>query len=175
MAVGLSFYPMKKYKTYVITLSQVFPVTHVRNGEPTGFKDKFLAAIKQVEGEWLKLHTIRANYELWKKRFDEIAAGKACLAIRQWTGRPYKSKQVELARLTREDGIGLQKLEIVKERLNSIPILLGYVDGALQEGHKFFPLLAVNDGLSFEDWNEWFKKYNLSKPLAIIHFTPMRY
>ena len=161
-------------KTYVITLSKVFPVTHSRSGEPTGFKDKFLAAIRQ-EGEWLKIHTIRANYELWKRRFDEIAAGNACLAIRQWTDKPYRSKQVELARLTREDGIGLQKLEIVKERLNSISILLGYVDGALQEGHKFFPLLAENDGLSFEDWHEWFKNYNLSKPLAIIHFTNFRY
>ena len=174
MAVGLSFYPMKKQKTYVITLSQVFPVTHIRKGEPTGFKDKFLAAIKQVEGEWLKLHTIRANYELWKKRFDEIAAGKACLAIRQWTGRPYKSKQIELARLTREDGIGLQKLEIVKEKYNSRPIWLGYVNGEHQ-GYLFFPLLAGNDGLSIGDWEEWFKNYNLSKPLAIIHFTSFRY
>lgn len=161
-------------KTHVITLSQVFPVTHIRKGEPTGFKDKFLAAINK-EDEWWKLHTIRTNYEFWKKRFDEIAAGNACLAIRQWTGRPYCSKQVELARLTREDGIGLQKLEIVKEKLNSRPILLGYVDGVLREGSRFFPLLAANDGLSFEDWNEWFKDYNFSKPLAIIHFTDFRY
>lgn len=165
MAVGLSFYPMKKQKTYVITLSQVFPVTHIRKGEPTGFKDKFLAAIKQVEGEWLKLHTIRANYELWKKRFDEIAAGNACLAIRQWTGRPYKSKQVELARLTREDGIGLQELRFDKSRLlpnvNYKPVGVGR--------------LANNDGLSLEDWKEWFKNYDITKPLAIIHFTSFRY
>lgn len=157
-------------KTYVITLSQVFPVTHIRKGEPTGFKDKFLAAINK-EDEWCKLHTIRANYELWKKRFDEIAAGNACLAIRQWTGRPYCSKQVELARLTREDGIGLQKLEIVKEKYNSRELWLGYADGRQIDVNN----LAQNDGLSLNDWIEWFKNYKLNQPMAIIHFTSFRY
>lgn len=165
---------MKKYKKYVITLSQVFPVTHIRKGEPTGFKDQFLAAIKH-NGEWRKIHTIRANYELWKKRFEKIEKGEACLCIRQWTGKPYRSKQVEIARLTREDGIGIQKLEIVKEKLMSRPIFLGYVDGVLQDGYKFFPLLANHDGLSLDDWKEWFKGYDLNKPLVIIHFTNFRY
>lgn len=167
MAVGLSFYPMKKYKTYVITLSQVFPVTHVRNGEPTGFKDKFLAAIKQLEGEWWKIHTIRANYELWKKRFDEIAAGNACLAIRQWTGRPYKSRQIELARLTREDGIGLQCLTFYDSR-----IIYPIIDGNYQPSIKE---ISTNDGLSKDSWIEWFSGYDLSKPMAIILFTNYRY
>ena len=157
-------------KTYVITLSQVFPVTHIRKGEPTGFKDKFLAAINK-EDEWCKLHTIRANYELWKKRFDEIAAGNACLAIRQWAGRPYCSKQVELARLTREDGIGLQKLEIVKEKYNSRELWLGYAGGRQIDVNN----LAQNDGLSLNDWIEWFKNYKLNQPMAIIHFTKFRY
>lgn len=148
----------------------MFPVTHIRKGESTGFKDKFLAAINK-EDEWCKLHTIRANYELWKKRFDEIAAGNACLAIRQWTGRPYCSKQVELTRLTREDGIGLQKLEIVKEKYNSRPIWLGYADGRQIDVNN----LAQNDGLSLNDWIEWFKNYELNQPMAIIHFTKFRY
>lgn len=161
-------------KTYVITLSQLFPVTHKRAGEQTGFKEKFFHGIDKERDDG-KIHTIRANYELWEKRFKEIAEGRACLSVRQWSGKPYCSKQVELTRLTREDGIGLQKLEIVKEKLNSRPILLGYVNGVLQEGSRFFPLLAANDGLSIEDWNEWFKDYNLSKPLAIIHFTNFRY
>lgn len=168
---GFIFQTMKKYKKYVITLSQVFPVTHIRKGEPTGFKDKFLAAIGKAEGKWLKVHTIRANYDLWKKRFDEIEAGRACLCIRQWTGKPYCSKQVELAVLTKEDGIGLQSL-----------VCNGYAwFYDTEDGTKFFTEvkglenIAYNDGLSFEDWKEWFKKYDISKKLAIIHFTKFRY
>lgn len=162
---------MKKYKKYVITLSQVFPVTHIRKGEPTGFKDKFLAAIGKTEGKWLKVHTIRANYDLWKERFDEIEAGRACLCIRQWTGKPYCSKQVELAVLTKEDGIGIQKLETVKEKYQSRAILLCYIDGKQQIPDT----LAKNDGLSFQDWNNWFWRYDLTKPLAVIQFTKFRY
>jgi len=35
--------------------------------------------------------------------------------------------------------------------------------------------LANNDGLSAEDFEAWFKGYNLSEPMAIIHFTEFRY
>ena len=33
----------------------------------------------------------------------------------------------------------------------------------------------TNDGLSLDDWFSWFNDYNLSKPMAIIHFTNFRY
>lgn len=164
---GFIFQALKKYKKYVITLSQVFPVTHIRKGEPTGFKDKFLAAIGKADGDWLKLHTIRANYELWKKRFEEIEAGRACLCIRQWTGKPYCSKQVELAVLTKEDGIGLQKLTVAGcETIHPM-----FADGTAVSSKE----LAYNDGLSSADWNNWFSKYDLTEPLAIIHLTSFRY
>jgi hypothetical protein len=166
---------MKKYKKYVITLSQVFPVTHCRAGEETGFKDKFLAAIGKEVGDWLKLHTIRANCELWKKRFEEIEADMACLCIHQWSGRPYRSKQVEIARLTREDGIGIQELKIDKSTVEGCTALYGFVNGHTQNHNEFFETLAHNDGLAFADWYEWFKGYDLSKPLVIIHFTKFRY
>ena len=162
-------------KTYVITLSQIFPVTHERSGEPTGFKDKFLDAFMHEEGKWQKLHTIRANYELWQKRFKEIEEGKACLAIRQWSGKPYRSKQVELARLTHEDGIGIQQLKIDKFPSEDFESWYGFVDGHTQNHNEFFEKLARNDGLSFADWYNWFKGYDLSKPLVIIHFTSFRY
>lgn len=160
--------------TYVITLSQVFPVTHSRKGEPTGFKDKFLNAIKAVPEEWWKLHTIRANCDLWKKRFEKIEKGEACLSIRQWAGKPYRSKQVEIARLTREDGIGI---EIVKftEHLECQTIYCNN-DFFRKRVTCFRPNdFSHNDGLSLDDWKEWFKSYDLSKPLAIIHFTSFRY
>ena len=156
-------------KKYVITLSQVFPVTHCRKGEPTGFKDKFLAAIGKAEFGWLKLHTIRANYELWKKRFDEIDAGKACLCIRQWSGKPYRSKQVEIAVLTKEDGIGLQMLSFGRVFGCDLPAIDGII------GKTVYKEIANNDGLSFLDWQAWFAGYDKAKPLAIIQFSKFRY
>ena len=36
-------------------------------------------------------------------------------------------------------------------------------------------MLSKNDGLTVEDWRNWFKDYDLSLPLVIIHFTPFRY
>lgn len=154
-------------KKYIITLSRVFPVTHPRKGEPTGFED----ALRKT-----KMHTIRANFEFWEKRFKEIDAGRACLVIRQWTGKPYASKQRELCVLTKEDGIGLQKLTIHKQ-MNPVYVAMDtyiYVDGRLQNS-MFEVQLSNNDGLSLRDWEMWFKDYDLSKPLAIIHFTKFRY
>ena len=47
---------------------------------------------------------------------------------------------------------------------------------AIINGNKVeLPVLAANDGLSFNDWYEWFKAYDLNKPLAIIHFSEFRY
>ena len=159
-------------KTYVITLSQVFPSTHNRAGEPTLFKDAFNAGqVFNTGGECLyrhpKFHTIRANYQLWKKRFEQIQNGEACLSVRKWTGKPYRSPQTEIAMLTREDGIGLQKMTVIGT-CTCHPI---YVDGVSVPVKK----LAANDGLSYEDWVEWFKGYDLTEPLAVIQFTKFRY
>lgn len=163
-------------KTYVITLSRYFPVKHSKAGEPTNFRDAFNAGQvfnKGSECLYLrpKLHTIRANYPLWEKRIKEVQEGHAVLSVRQWTGKPYRSKQVEIARLTAKDGVGIQKLSFDKDK-----------DGV--SSFKFFDIdrrcfdrktLANNDGLSLEDWEEWFRGYDLSKPLAIILFTKFRY
>lgn len=150
-------------KTYVLTLSKVFPRTHARAGEPTEFREKFLS------GE--KIHTIRANYILWVRRINDIQAGNAVLSIRQWTGKPYRSKQVEIARLTAKDGIGIQILSFDKDR-DGVPSLKYFnISGKYIDRE----ILANNDGLTLDDWREWFKGYDLSKPMAIIHFTQFRY
>lgn len=95
-------------KTYVITLSQVFPTWHKRAGEPTKFRAAFLSGQTcskckkrnpaMCTGECfsgLKIHTIRANYPLWLKRITEVQQGKAVLSVRQWSGKPYRSPQIE--------------------------------------------------------------------------------
>ena len=159
-------------KTYVLTVSRYFPTTHKRAGEPTHFVEKLLAGQydknKDTQADFdreiffecrnPKIHTIRQNVELWKKRISEIQKGNAILSIRYWSGKPYNSKQVEICQLNRFSGIGLE--EVVIPCMNDI-------DSIKQ--------LAMNDGLSLEDFEEWFKKYDLSKSLAIIHFTAFRY
>ncbi len=162
--------------TYYLTLSKYFPATHKRAGQPTGFRGKIFDGLDPERDDG-KIHTIRANYEFWRKRFEKIAKGEACLSIRQWLGKPYAkgSSQVELVRLTREDGIGLQKLQIVKERYKGAEIWLVYIDGEQKGACHVIAELTRNDGLSFEDWKEWFKDYNLNNPMAIIHFTKFRY
>ena len=170
-------------KTYVLTLSKTFPANHPFAGLPTFFKTKLEIANvipfdetnrqSVPDGQpQMKLHTIRANYPLWRKRFDEIERGEACISLRQWSGKPYCSKQIEIARLTKEDGIGIQKLEF----LEFDP---AFKDGIWISGKTFSKshkeCLAENDGLSYKDWQDWFRNYDLSKPLAIIHFTKFRY
>lgn len=175
-------------KTYVITLSQVFPTGHSQSGNETNFKFEFLLGqhcpdceMKQdLSGEEIsrcnscvraclrpKLHTIRANYPMWEKRIGEVQSRQAVLSVRQWTGKPYRSPQVEVAKLTSEDGVGIQKLAFCGE-LSRFKIENGINIPITEE-------LAQNDGLSLENWIEWFKGYDLNQPMAIIHFTKFRY
>ncbi len=151
-------------KTYVITLAKTFPAWHPRKGEPTEFLEKFLNG--QTCKENAKLHTIRANYPLWLKRIREVQNGNAVLSVRQWSGRPYASKQVEIARLTAADGVGIQKLEFYDGRI---------IYPTIGECHAGVKEIANKDGLYANDWVDWFNGYDLTKPLAIIHFTSFRY
>ena len=156
-------------KTYVITLSRHFLANHKRAGEETHFKEKFLLGQGLIDYDTpslAKIHTIRANYPLWEKRIKEVQEGRAALSIRQWTGKPYRSKQVEIAMLTAENDVGVQKLEFYNNTLGLCHIGIVY-----QRKYE----LAHNDGLSFEDWVDWFGGYDLSEPMAIIHFTKFRY
>ena len=127
-------------KKYIITLSKFFLKQHTKAGEETAFKESFL------NGK--KIHTIRANYNLWEARIKEVQEGKAVLSIRQWSGLPYRSKQDEITELSKEDGIGIQKLTFKKDS-NGMFFLEDYdIDGKYIELDK----LASNDGLLTEDW-----------------------
>lgn len=166
-------------KTYVLTVSRAFPKTHARSGEPTNFREKILSGLDR-DSELVatcfqkppkKLHTIRANYHLWKKRIDEVNAGEAILSVRYWSGKPYNSKQLRIVEFDKDSGVGVQKIEFVASSLKGIEIpIVENVKGTID-----VHLLAKNDGLSPEDFQEWFRKYDLSKPMAVIQFTKFRY
>lgn len=165
-------------KTHVLIISENFPKTHKRAGERTNFA---LSIMK-----YRKIHTLRANYEYWKKKINEVEEGKAILSIRIWTGKPYRSDQKEIFRLDQSDGVGIQKLQyeavhsfsastITTGKLN----LLGYKPMLHSGGKPVICLqidqLAKNDGLSIDDFKEWFSTYDMSKVMAIIYFTKYRY
>lgn len=175
-------------KTYVLTLSQAFPAKHPRRGEPTNFRSAFnnaqmcfkcrgkkraMCMSECIDG-FRKVHTIRANYPLWEKRISEVQDGRAVLSVRQWSGKPYCSPQIEIARLTSDDGVGIQMLQ-----QSSIDPSLWFYDTGEEtlffRGREGLENIAYNDGLSLQDWLEWFKDYDTTQPLAIIHFTGFRY
>lgn len=155
-------------KTYVITLSRHFLANHKRAGEETHFKEKFLLGQGLTDYDTpskAKIHTIRANYPLWEKRIKEVQEGRAVLSIRQWTGKPYKSKQVEIAMLTAGSGVGIQLMELTND----------FAECIIGDHHHSYGAVAKHDGLHPADWLDWFSVYDLSKPMAIIHFTKFRY
>lgn len=177
---------MKKLKTYRLSISSVFPATHTRKGEETQFYSKIKNAVENRIGmntydkngdevfvSEKKFHTCRASYDLWKKRIDEVNAGKAILVVFEWVGVPYRSKQRALFTFGNNSGIGIQHLEFRKDRDRAVfwnhPLING-VDKNTELSN-----LAHNDGLSLQDFKDWFKGYDTSKPMAIIQFTNFRY
>lgn len=148
---------MKKPITYVLMVSNVFP----RGIGMDGVNTYFPVQIR----EGTKIHTIRANYALWKKRIDAVVAGKATLSVREWSGKPYRSSQVEIIRLDHLSGIGIEKVKLL---LGTIPFVNDSILPSTSD-------VAHNDGLSVDEFRAWFRDYEFNKEMAIIHFTPFRY
>jgi hypothetical protein len=167
----------EKIKRYRLGISRNFPTTHPRKGEPTQFEAKIQFALHNNKF-WQKLHTIRANYPLWEKRMKEVKAGRAVIELFYWSGKPYNSPQVVFATLDKDSGCGVQQLSFDARQLcEGKEIPLGATVYQPFE-YKFTPSLidlAKNDGLSLDDFKAWFKKYDLSQPMAIIHFTSFIY
>lgn len=172
-----------KIKRYRLGVSRNFPTTHPRKGEETYFVDKIYVGQK-----WFgicdrcehrdcghcetalnpKLHTIRSNYELWAKRMSEVQEGRAIIELFYWSEKPYNSKQVVFATLDKDSGCGVQKID-------SFMWQFAYIKSNDKIELIEIETLSKNDGLSLEDFKAWFKGYDLSKPMAIIHFTKFRY
>jgi len=166
-----------KIKRYRLGVSRYFPATHARAGQPTEFTEKIGNALIEAKSEWCKIHTIRGNYELWAKRMAEVQAGRAVIELFYWSGKPYhKDKngvgQVVFAKLDKDSGCGVQEIEFSEFGSNVVFIWSDRIEDPAVEVQQ---TLARNDGLSHADFKEWFKKYDLSKPMAIIHFTSFRY
>lgn len=181
----------KKLTTYVLMVSRFFPGYHPRKGQDTNFPMQILHAVKNgtknpdgstnrvgIYAAYInKIHTIRGNYDLWKKRIDKVNEGKAVLSLRYWSGKPYHSEQVEFLQLTKA---GIQRA-IINFRTASFHTT--YLDWWVNEGNSSldYPLeelsvVASNDGLSEYDLRAWFQdNKNSGFHGCVIHFTDFRY
>lgn len=152
----------------VITFSKYFPKKHPRSGMPTYFPEKIWGGLlelgvislsKTVElsratgiGNWnmntirhanlgFKYHTIRAG-DRWK-------VGEQ-FSPRVWSGKPYASKQVEIAPPITIEKIwefGINKTDyFIKDSKGIIRTILR---NDLRE-------IAMNDGLERDDFESWF-------------------
>ena len=140
-----------KIKTAEILISKVFLNYHSKAGEPTNFEQK----IKSGE----KKHTIRSNFKEWEKRLS----GVDVLRVKQWSSVPYRSAKVKLFELRPEDGVELAKLTHENGRF--------FIN---DETEVTIDQLAKNDGLSVEDFTDWFKVFS-TEPMALIYFSKFRY
>lgn len=149
---------VKKKACYVLMLSEVFSKTHPKAGQKTHFIEQF--------NNGQKIHTIRENYELWKKRFEKIEKDEAYISVRKWENplKPYRSKQIIIKDLHKSDGIGLGRIQKTAIGMS--------IDGII--GHKV-DKISKNDGLEIEDFNLWFRHVELLKPCALIYLNDFRY
>ena len=169
-------------KQIVLILSGQFMKEHPREGEPTQFREKILSGLGKDEElvatcfqkPPIKLHTIRADYDGWVEKIAAVNRGEAFLRVVTWAGEAYRSPWVDVVVLTKDDGIGVQPLIFPEHFM--IPVVCGesYPNPTWCKCIQCVEL-AKNDGVLFPDFKAWFKGYDLSKPMAIIHFTKFRY
>ena len=166
----------KRKKIKVLTLSKVFLKEHPRAGQPTYFKESiqlvlypyhFTGPSRLDSVEYPKRHTIRATSN-WPDVAEKINKGEMVLSIRQWSGAPYHSRQE--TPITELSHIGIKSITIC-DRVNEFQCYVG---------NELTPIetIANNDGLSKEDFIEWFRPYlkgSMRWEGVIIHFTNFRY
>ena len=145
----------KQKKQVVLMIAKNFLAYHKKAGQSTEFEAK----IKDKE----KVHTIRPNYEKWKEKIEEVKSGKAELVLKQWEGRPYHSTPNKLFVFDAKDEVEVSKLTKTADGF--------FVNDTIKVEPED---LAKNDGLSLQDFEDWFKVFP-NEPMAILHFNSFRY
>jgi hypothetical protein len=100
-----------------------------------------------------KIHTLRRNYQFWKKFEGRDTA------LFTWDGKPYRSGQKVFC---------VKKIMSVQKAVKHNGKI--YLYGASPAQSQ----LAKNDGLALDEFKEWFKGYP-DGDMAVLHFTDFRY
>lgn len=172
----------ERYKTIVLMLSKNFPKSTIHAGKPTKFHEKLINQLDYQRNHSLpspvkpmKKHTIRSNYDMWVHNIEKINAGGYVLSVREWEGKPYRSKQVEIANF---NGQGKYTIGYERITMNFNPItkeLKCVING---KPFKDIESLAMNDGMTVAEFKDWFFGQGMDRKLftgIIIHFSDMRY
>lgn len=182
----------EKIANYQIAVSRNFQSNHPKKGEETNFVEKIEIALNL--GTWSempffpyapKIHTCRANYPLWEKRMKKVQSGRAVIDLFYWKlpgGRfTQGNTKVVFATLDKDSGCGVQELSPLSNfmKVSKWKDAIIYSEKETSEEQTYseilVSILAKNDGLSLENFESWFKNYDLSESMAIIQFTKFRY
>jgi hypothetical protein len=121
-----------------------------------------------------KIHTLRKNYLFWKRRITN--AGEK--SIRYWNDKPRRSPQVIIKNITNytpSGKYGVQEVCKINDGKSFYsPFSFYLVEGHEQKMHLDLSVLAKNDGLTLQEFIDWFKDYPEGQ-MALIHFTSFRY
>lgn len=137
----------------VLTFSRHFPKGHSRVGQPTHFVEKIEACLADSIPGWqmsptFELHEWLPYYNCSMPKHHTIRAGSRfkpgeMASLRVWSGAPYRSKQIEFA-------------QVEVKKVWSVEISeFWWVDNKILE-HGQVVELAKNDGLSYDDFVNWF-------------------
>lgn len=138
-----------------IMFSRVFPKGHPKAGQPTRFVEKIWSALADMgrtddqKGDFGDYDADWQSYYSGIPKWHTIRAGRRWkvgdwFVPKIWSGNPYRSKTISVA----------QPIEVKKEW----PILMTPMGSIYIDGRRFEQVeaLAANDGLTYDDFNEWF-------------------
>jgi hypothetical protein len=166
----------------VLTFSRHFPTGHPKAGQPTWFVNKIWNCFRRVED-----NSLPAQYFQWVKKFpshsDEyrkavnadlapepkhhtIRAGNRwksgdMASLRIWSDKPYRSKQIEFAQ------VEVKKTWEFRILFEPFHKAIFYLNGN-ELSVRAVVQIAQNDGLTEQDFLDWFKIHPKSKSFEFI-------
>lgn len=158
--------------------STVFPAHHKRRGEPTYFVEKIISGLVRNDVPGYGTETVKALRDLGvldiKKALEAEPKGHTIRAghryspgdfmvMKIWSGKPYRSKQITLGppvEIVNTWDIRLELVDCVyhdgaKEIKDKMKFFIASTDFFLSNDEQ---KIARNDGLTHQDWLDWFPK-----------------
>lgn len=135
----------------VITFSTVFPANHPKKGVNTFFPEQILLSLGIGINDVQAFRPYMNDFAMLddKKKVHTIRAGNRWLvgeyfSPRIWTGKPYRSKQLQFAPV-----IQIKKIWTFETKGELFYLNGKYIDVSSSD-------IPTNDGLSTEDFFAWF-------------------